>query len=44
MKWAMYWQIMYITWTVQSILGDPAADSGGEGQSKRAEKYGKKGK
>ena len=26
----------------QSILGDPGADSGGEGKSKRAEKYGTK--
>jgi len=25
-----------------SILGDPGADSGGEGKSKRAEKYGTK--
>ena len=25
-----------------SILGDPGADSGGEGRSKRAEKYGTK--
>ena len=26
----------------QIILGDPGADSGGEGKSKRAEKYGTK--
>ena len=26
----------------QVILGDPGADSGGEGKSKRAEKYGTK--
>ena len=25
-----------------SILGDPGADSGGEGKSKRADKYGTK--
>ena len=28
--------------TVWIILGDPEADSGGEGKSKRAEKYGTK--
>ena len=27
---------------MRSILGDPEADSGGEGKSKRAEKYGTK--
>ena len=27
---------------VEFILGDPGADSGGEGKSKRAEKYGTK--
>ena len=27
---------------MQTILGDPGADSGGEGKSKRAEKYGTK--
>ena len=27
---------------LKKILGDPGADSGGEGKSKRAEKYGKK--
>ena len=27
---------------VVAILGDPGADSGGEGKSKRAEKYGTK--
>ena len=25
--------------TIRSILGDPGADKGGEGKSKRAEKY-----
>ena len=28
--------------TALSILGDPGADSGGEGKSKQAEKYGTK--
>ena len=27
---------------VEDILGDPGVDSGGEGKSKQAEKYGKK--
>ena len=27
---------------IYSVLGDPRADSGGEGKSKRAEKYGMK--
>ena len=27
---------------MEGILGDPGADSGGEGKSKRAEKYGTK--
>ena len=27
---------------IDSILGDPGADSGGEGKSKQAEKYGTK--
>ena len=27
---------------VNDILGDPGTDSGGEGKSKRAEKYGRK--
>ena len=28
--------------TIETILGDPGADKGGEGKSKRAEKYGTK--
>ena len=34
--------IMSIYRPMRSILGDPEADSGGEGKSKRAEKYGTK--
>ena len=28
-----------LNWVTQAILGDPGADKGGEGKSKRAEKY-----
>ena len=33
---------VFLTGNPLCILGDPGADSGGEGKSKRAEKYGTK--
>ena len=39
----MYFCLAYITWGGGAfILGDPGTDSGGEGKSKRAGKYGAK--
>ena len=38
----LYQFAIYLFFNINPILGDPGADSGGDGKSKRAEKYGTK--